>query len=412
MSVTTPIHNDLPRNVPSDRVVDFDMYNPSDIGLGLQEVWVKLQEESSHGLVWTPRNGGHWITLSADLLEDVHSRPRTFSNQINFLPKSAGSLNFLPSALDPPEHRPYRRILSEVLGPAAVRSLEPVVRATAEEIVDGLKPRGRCDFVKDYAEILPVRIFLELVDLPRSDGEYLKGIADQMTRPDGSMTLAEARQKYFDYLSPIVDERTKNPGEDVLSKIAGASIDGRKLSKDEVLRFAGLLLLAGLDTVVNLLSFIVQFLAGAPAARRHLIEHPEDLERNAEELLRRFGPVADARLVTEDIELDGVTVLDGDMVALPTMLFGLDKSKHPCPMNVDFTRESSEHFTFGHGVHHCAGSHLARMEVHSTLRALLAEIPDFEIVPGEKVEHLSGIVGAVRNLPLQWTAAPQDGPSA
>jgi camphor 5-monooxygenase len=392
-----------PSNVPADRVVDFDMYNPPGIEKGLQEAWAALQNGHPADLVWTPHNGGHWIPLDGEMIRDVSNRHEVFSNRINFLPKEAGGHGFIPATLDPPEHQPYRKILNGAFGRGAIRPLEATIRQRADDLVDSLADRGSCDFVADYAGIFPVQVFLALIDLPVEDSESLKYIADQMTRPDGSMTLAEATEKYFDYLRPVIERRMNEPGEDALSRVVSGQIDGRPLTVEECLKIAGLLLLAGLDTVVNLLGFIMQHLAENEDLRRLLAAHPDRTPAVTEELLRRFGPVIDARLLKADVELDGVTLREGDMIARPTLLYGLDPKIHGCPMDVDPDRESTDHLLFGYGVHHCVGAHLARVEIQATITAWLARLPDVRVREGATIRHQSGVVGAIESLPLTWT---------
>lgn len=401
--MTTSIDIDnLPANVTADRVVDFDMFAPAEIGNGLQEAWAGLQR-NGNGLVWTPRNGGHWIATRGHLLKEVFENHESFSSKCPFLPKEAGEqYSFIPTSLDPPEHRPYRKVLNTAVGPGSIRRIEGDIEKIAADLIDGLVAEGKCDFTKAFAEIFPVEVFLRLVDLPSSDSAHLKYIADQMTRPDGTMTMTEATNLFFDYLGPIIDERRANPGPDAISAVVQSTVNGNPLTQDECLRICGLLLLAGLDTVVNFLSFMMQHLAENPSDRQKLVNNPDLIDNAAEELLRRYGLVADARIVNGDTEMDGVTLLDGDMIAVPTMLFGLDPQVAKCPMDVDLNRKDPEHFTFGHGVHHCAGSYLARYEIRTTLKEWLARIPEFEIAPDEKVKHQSGIVGAVVGLPLQW----------
>ncbi|MFC9841418.1 cytochrome P450 [Rhodococcus sp. NPDC127530] len=401
MTATIDLEN-VPTNVPLDRIVDFDIFAPPGIDNGLQESWAELQK-SDHSLMWTPRNGGHWIAISGQLLKEVFENHESFSSKCPFLPREAGEqYSFIPTSLDPPEHKPYRKVLNAAVGTASVRRIEGEIQTIAADLIDTLAAKGGCNFTKDFAEIFPIEVFLRLVDLPSTDAARLKYIGDQMTRPDGTMTMAEATDQFFEYLGPFIDERRANPGPDAISAVVQSSVNGKPLSQDECLKICGLLLLAGLDTVVNFLSFMMQHLAENPANRQRLVDNPELIDQATEELLRRYGVVSDARIVNGDTTLDGASLLDGDMVAVPTMLFGIDPKRAGCPMDVDFDRKDTEHLTFGHGVHHCAGSYLARYEITTTLRAWLARIPNFEVVPGEKVRHQSGIVGAVVGLPLQW----------
>jgi camphor 5-monooxygenase len=395
----------VPENVPADRVVDFDMFDPPEIDKGLQEAWASLQSDE-HGVVWTPRNGGHWIATKGPLLKEIFENHGTFSSRCPFLPKEAGEqYSFIPTSLDPPEHQPYRKILNDAVGPGTIRRIEPEIRQIAKDLIASIRDRGSCDFTTDYAQIFPIEVFLKMVDLPVEDAPHLKYIGDQMTRPDGSMTMAEAIGKFDEYLTPFVDERRESPGNDPISRIVHGTVDGRQLTQSECLRIGGLVLLAGLDTVVNFLSFMMQHLAEHADDRRYLIENPKSIPSATEELLRRYGLVADARIVNGTADIDGVTMKDGDMIAIPTMLYGLDASLTKCPMDVDLTRSKIEHLTFGHGVHRCAGAYLARTEIQTTLREWLENIPEFEIVPGENIRHASGIVGTVLSLPLQWDTA-------
>jgi len=394
----------VPPHVPVDRVVDFDMYNPTGIEEGLQEAWKRLQAPGVPDLVWTPHNGGHWIATRGDLIKSMFHDHAHFSSKCPFLPREAGDQYvFIPTSLDPPEQRPYRKVLNDAIGPAVVRRIESDIRAVAVEIMESVREKGKCDFTREYAGQFPVKVFLMLVDLPFKDAGYLKYIADQMTRPDGSMTLGEATEKFFEYLSPVIDQRLESPGNDAISIVVHSQIEGRPITKDEALKICGLILLAGLDTVVNFLSFAMQFLAQNPEHRKELTNHPEQLHAATEELLRRFALVADARVIKRAIVVDGVELKEDDMVLLPTALYGLDDRKRECPMHVDFKKgDESSHITFGHGVHRCAGAHLARLEIHITLREWLARIPDFELSQGAELRCYSGIVGSMEALPLVW----------
>lgn len=395
-----------PANVPAQRVVEFDMFNPPGLQDGLHLAWKKLQDEGVPDLVWTPYNGGHWIATRGQLIKQMFFDHEHFSSECPFLPKEAGEqYSFIPTSMDPPQQRPYRRVLNDGIGPKVVANVKDAIEEMSCSLIERISRQGSCDFTREYAEIFPIHIFLMMVDLPIKDAAHLKYIGDQMTRPNGSMSMAEAIAQFFDYLSPVIDERMRTPGEDAISVIVHSKVEGRAISKDEALKVCGLVLLAGLDTVVNFLGFSMHYLATHPVERKQLVDDPELIPAATEELLRRFGLVSDARLIKKAIEVDGVQLEPGDMVALPTLLFGLDEREHGCPMHVDFAREDKSHITFGHGVHHCAGAHLARLEVQTTLREWLRHIPDFELAPDAEITYQSGIVGAMTSLPLVWSAA-------
>jgi cytochrome P450 len=162
------------------------------------------------------------------------------------------------------------------------------------------------------------------------------------------------------------------------------------------------LLLAGLDTVVGFLGFMMLFLARNPTYVKQLTDNPASIPSCVEELFRRFPIVGDGRLVTRDIEIDGVTLKEGDMVQMITALSGLDDRVNEDPWTVDFSRKRPLHDTFGAGVHRCAGLHLARTEVTVTLQEWLKRIPEFRVVEGEKPRYLTGMVATVENIQLEW----------
>src|SRR5262249_23280722 len=148
------------------------------------------------------------------------------------------------------------------------------IRATASARIEQLKPRGGCNFVTDYAETLPIEIITGLMQLPTEDAMRLRPIARQMQLPDGTMTFAEALQHFRDYIGPIIDARLGGDGTDMISIIINQKVDGRTLTKGEATEVCANITIAGLDTVVNMLSFIMQFLARNPDQRRELVANP------------------------------------------------------------------------------------------------------------------------------------------
>lgn len=394
----------VPPHIPQDRVVDFDMFAPPGIDdSSLHEAWVALQRSTPHELVWTPRNEGHWIAVRGRTIRAMYRDPAHFSSHVIWIPKSEGeSYGLVPTRLDPPEHTPFRQVLNKAIGIVATKEMEPMVRAVAVRIIDGIAPRGACNFTEDYAKQFPVQVFLELLDLPVEDAAEVKEWVDQMTRPDGSMPMEEVMANFFRYVDPVIDQRLVTPGDDLISRVIHNDIDGRPMTRDELRGLVSLLLVAGLDTVVNVLGFFMEFLARNPAHRQQLVEDPKLIRKAVEELFRRFPVVAEARMVKVDTAIDGVEMKAGEMVCVPTLLGGTDDRLNACPMSVDFNRKGISHITFGDGPHICAGQHFARLEAAITLEEWLKRIPEFEIPAGSQVSHKSGIVCTVESLPLVW----------
>lgn len=396
----------LPPHIPEHLVFDFDMYNPPNLSQGVQKAWATLQGPGIPDIVWTRCNGGHWIATRGQLIREAYEDPAHFSSECPFIPREAGeAYDFIPTSMDPPEQRQFRALANSVVGMPVVDKMEDQIRELACTLIDNIRPQGQCNFTKDYAEPFPIRIFMLMAGLPDEDIPHLKYLSDQMTRPDGSMTFAQAKDALYEYLIPIIEQRKKAPGTDAISVIANGQINGRPITSDEAKRMCGLLLVGGLDTVVNFLSFSMEFLARSPEHRKELIDHPDRIPAATEELLRRFSLVADGRILKSDFDFHGVLLKKGDQILLPQLLSGLDERENACPMHVNFNREKVSHTTFGHGSHLCLGQHLARREIVTTLREWLTRIPEFAIAPGAQIRHQSGIVSGVQALPLVWDPA-------
>lgn len=392
-----------PDNVPLDRVFDFDVNNPAEVDRGFHESFDMLQQPGVPDLVWTPRNEGHWICTSGALMLEIFPDFRNFSNRIIVIPKSVGEQHqMLPTTLDPPDHPHYRKLLSAGLSQASVREQEDAIRAMAGGLVDGVVAQGGCEFISAYAEKLPIHVFLGLLDLPVEDAPKLKYWSDLIVHPDGTMDYADAAQLIYDYLDPYIEARIEGDASDLLSTIVRSQIRGRPLTRDEMRSLCMQALLGGIDTVVNFLGFVLRFLADHPDQRRQLVDDPALIPVAIDELLRRFPVVNVAREVRHDMEYAGVGLKQGDVVMLPSALVGTDQRLNACPMDVDFHRTDAQHATFGKGIHFCPGAFLARTEVTITIQEWLKRIPDFAVAPGAEIKFCSGIVGAVKTLPLVW----------
>lgn len=400
MDITTQAR---PDNVPADRVIDFDVNNPRDLARGFHESFQSLQQPNVPDLVWTPRNEGHWLVTSGKLMMEIFPDFQNFSNRIIVIPKSIGEQHqMLPTTLDPPDHRHYRMLLNAGLSAKAVNGREAAIRETAARLIDGFAGDGYCNFVADYAEKLPIYVFLDLVDLPLADAAKLKHWSDLIVHPDGTTSYADAAQLIYDYLDPYIEDRLKVGGDDLLSQIVNGQVRGRALTREEMQSLCMQALLGGIDTVVNFLGFVFRFLGENPVQRLELANNPGLIPAAVEEFLRRFPVVNVAREVRHDLDYAGVHLKKGDVVMLASALVGTDERVNKCPLDVDFHRSAAQHGTFGKGIHFCPGAFLARTEVRITIEEWLKRIPDFAVGPDADISFCSGIVGGVKSLPLVW----------
>jgi cytochrome P450 len=392
----------VPDHVPRELVVDFDYMNPPGAKDDVHLAWKSLH--AGPDIVWSPYYGGHWIATRGEDIEAMQKDHTRFSHRsVNIPPLNETQL--VPLELDPPEHTAYRNLVTPAFLPQAIASLESDVRTLAIELIEKLAPRGECEFVSEFAKILPIVIFLRLADLPLSDREQLLEWAEWAVR--GSFEQRhESQQRLVGYIASWVEKRRAEPGGDLVSLIVNAQIDGKPISPERMFGMFIVVLFGGLDTVASMMGFIARFLAENPAHRRQLIEHPELMVSSVDELIRRFGVANTARFITQDMEYKGVQFKKGDQIQLPNCLFGLDDRKFSNPLAVDLTRKPVIHAAFGNGPHRCPGSFLARTEIKVFLQEWLKRIPDFHIRENDKPRCGSGSVNGMLYLPLAWRAAP------
>ncbi len=392
----------IPEHVPPHLVREFDYLNaPADRDL---YGWWAAQNDGPE-IFFTPANGGHWVlTRHADIAA-VLANYTDFSSRTQTVPKPDKPMPLAPIEYDPPLHTDFRRLIAPFFEPKAIRALELKARALSIELIDGFLPNGECDFVRDYALIMPIGIFMSLVDLPESDRLFLIGCAEDITR-GGLEVQAAAFQRVFGYLAQKFAERRENLGDDLLSAVIQGEIDnGRPLTDSEILGMGALLMVGGLDTVAAMMGFITIHLAEHHEDRRRLAANPSLIPTAVEELIRRYQIANIAREVTHDLVFQGVHMKAGDKILTPTSMASVDDREYPDPLKVDFNRAHKRSLVFGAGPHQCIGQFLARIELRVFLAEWLQRIPEFRIKPGAKPVIASGRANSVHKLPLVWDAA-------
>lgn len=393
----------IPAHVPRDAVVDFDLFNPPGASEDVIMAWHALRGQRE--LVWTPHNGGHWIVTSADAIEAVQMDSNRFSHRDVTLPTRSKPFSLLPLEADPPQHHGYRNIIQPWFTPSVVRSLEATARTLAIELTEQVMAKGECDFVSEFAQKFPIGMFLGLVDLPAADRARLLGYTEGAARGSPLKQLASLVQMHF-YLAGKAAQRSRNPGDDMISRMCHATIKGRHLTERELHGMLSVLVFGGLDTVASMMSFIMCFLARNPGHRRRLIANPELIPHAIDEMIRRHGVTNTARYVAQNILFRGQDLRKGDIVQVPSALFGLDPARFENPLEVDFDRKGKiRHAAFGNGSHRCPGSFLGEMELRVFLEEWLKRVPDFEITPGKAPVFSSGLVNCVNQLPIRIVPA-------
>lgn len=395
--------SEIPSHVPPELVRDVNIFAIQAIDPDIHKAWKTLQD-SSPSLIYSPFFGGHWIPMRAHVIERMMSDHEAFINGGVWVPPMPpGMLPQLPIQSDGELHRAYRSFIMPYVIGKPLRLAIDGARELAIELIEGFKSRGECDFATEFAQHLPIEVFLKLVDLPSEDRPLLAGLAEVVRQPD-PVARMQAFGQMADYIAKYVDERIADPRDDMISRIANGQVLGRPMTRDEILGECTQVLVGGLDTVASMMGFIVAHLAVNTELRRRLVENPDLIEKRIDEIIRRFGVAGPARQAAKDVEFDGILVKAGDPIFVATALHGLDDQRWEDPMTVDLDRPSraTDFQTFGSGPHRCPGAALARSEIILFLEEWLKRIPDYRLVPERPMISASGSVTGVLSLPLRW----------
>lgn len=394
-----------PDHVPADRVIDFNLHQPIPGGQSIHEYWRALLAEAKHDLMWTPHNGGHWLATEPGLCETILSDWERFSTRVVIVPREPiGETysSFIPLSLDPPVHGRFRKVLNDNLGPRHINLIAGNIRSLTNKLIDSFLAKGRCDFMEDFAQQLPVRIFMALVDLPDEDLPRLKYLADQFTRPDGTMEYPDVEKAFRDYVGPVLRERRGGSGTDMITSFANAEVDGRPMTDAEAQNLTIQALIAGLDTVINLLSFVFSYLAITPQLQQHLAKDSSNIDAAMNEFLRRFPVVSISREVRNDIEVDGVTLKQRDMIMASTIPIAMSEQGNQDALEFRMDRQVRRHSVFGRGIHTCPGMYLGKLELKIVLTEWFKRIPVFRLANGTSLSYTSGVVATVDPFSLEW----------
>lgn len=406
--MTDPRHT-IPAHVPPERVVHFDFRHDPRFRTDPWALINSMNEQPD--IFFSPELGGYWVVTRADLMAEVMRRYDLFSNTCVAIPKIPQAPVLIPNNLDPPVHGKYRRILTQqMFSPRALKALERDSRRMTLDLVAAVAAAGECEFVEAFARPLPVGSFLKMMGLPPDRrGQFVswvQGVFRGATTDEQAAGFSAVQQ----FLSAWLDQQIANPdaalGSHMLGTMLNAEIDGRRLTKEEMLSVAMMLFLGGLDTVTTVMTHGMEFLARNPAHAQLLIDDRSLIPDAVEEILRRFGVANIGRIAACDFTFHGVHFKEGDLVLYSTPMAGLDQRAFAEPESVDFRRHNvKEHLAFGTGPHTCPGSHLARLEIRVMIEEVLPRLRNLRVRPGSEIEYVSGGTLAIKALPLMWDVA-------
>jgi cytochrome P450 len=318
------------------------------------------------------------------------------------VPRIKEPIKLLPLTVDPPTSTPYRQILMPYFAPKSVAQLGIKIRQWAAHFCDKVADRGECDFLGEVSSRFPVTIFMEMMGIPFELFDRFRALADEYFRDIPEARRHALYSEVVSVLTQLWEARKLERKDDLISVMVDAKVEGRPLTLEEFQSMSFLLFLAGLDTVVNVLTLGFRALAQDPALQTRLRLEPAAIPGFVEECLRLFGVVNSPRIVTNDVERFGVKFREGDMVVCLNPTFGRDGRENPDPLKIDVERPNRKYLTFSVGPHLCLGHNLARSEIGIFTEEWLKRVPHFHVPEGFEPSFRPGMVMSIKALRLAW----------
>ena len=351
---------------------------------------------------------GFWAVSRYDDVVAVARDWKTFSSafgvDIDNTGGEFGSGNFLEE--DPPLHDLLRGVVRTDFVPKHLRAaLEPFVRAKVEGLVHDLRSRPAVDFARELAWELPIVVVSKLMGFPPEDRERLRQWEEVFALriptlgclPPFAIRAGEALRAYF---ATLVEQRRKDPQDDLLTRIVTGELDGEPIG-ERALGMIFILFVAAIETTASLITQSLRLLALHPDQREWLRENPSEVPQAVEEVLRYEAPVQNTKRVTlADTELLGQPIPKGSTVLLLAGSANRDELRFEDPDRFDIRREQKRHFAFGEGIHHCIGAPLARLEGEVVIQTVLAELPSYQLI-GTPTRLPNHIVRGYVSLPAR-----------
>jgi len=306
--------------------------------------------------------------------------------------------------MDPPQHTRYRRLISRAFAARAIERLEPAIREIARDCLARVRPGHTCDFVEAVAAPLPNRVIFELLGVPLADRDRLIAQANVMIDQSGTEAALGAAMGTYSYALQLAAERRRQPGDDLVTQLVRAEVDGERLSDPEITAFFLLLVVAGTETTRNLISGGLVTLLENPGELSRMRADRALLPSAIEEMLRHVSPVTQfRRTANRDAEFQGQKLREGDMVVLAHASANRDEAVFADPDRFDVGRAPNPHLAFGLGAHLCIGAALARMEGRVLYEELLARFGAAEL-DGAAVRVRSNFINGYRHLPVRFAS--------
>ena len=396
------------RHPVNDLATDYDMFD-SDYLRDPFSAWAELR--GTCPIAHTERYGGSWLPTKYDDLQAMAKMVPVLSSRSPIVidapdalvkENATGYNAAAPISADPPEQNWTRRALLPHFTLKGIAADRAHTERLCDELIDGFIDAGECDAAVDYAQQIPPRIIAKKlgVDDAMVDNfiEWVRGVLELgLQQPELRVKYRELIRNFF---AAEVADRRVNPKDDLITALCQTEHEGELLPDEVVIGMCNLQLVAGIDTTWSSIGSALWHFAGHPDDRRRMATEPELWDTAVEELLRFYAPVTMARNAKEDVEYGGVTFKKGDKILMNFPGANHDPEHFEDAHEVQLDRQRNRHVAFGIGIHRCAGSNLARMEMEVALKAWFERIPEFTLSDPDAVTWAGGQVRGPRKLPV------------
>lgn len=367
--------------------------------------------------------GGWVLTRYDDVVQVLRDHHRFSSDRMGFLEKELSEeqrggyapifevLSRWFVFADPPFHTRLRLLLNPLFTPKVVGGFRPMVREIVGGLLDDLGPKGRMEVVREFAYQVPMSVILALIGMPDLDREKIKHWSEQIgvfffiraDEPRRREIACEGVTAMVDYIRPLLEEKKKDPGDDIIGVLVKAQREGG-LSDMDVIATIILLIFGGHETTMNLICNGTLALMRHPDEWERLHDDPAVIEKAVEEMLRYDGSVkTTVRWAKEDVELKGVTVRKGERLLIALSAANRDPAQFSDPGRLDLTRDPNAHVAFAHGIHTCIGGPLARMEAQEAFLEMTKRLT-CPVLADEKLDYVPSVIHrALERLPVKFS---------
>ncbi len=392
-----------------DFATDFDHLDPQWVN-DPYPIWEDLRGRCP--VAHTERFGGAWFPATHEGVSAVAKDTEHFTSRQVIISYTRPTDEDLPAPIglappitsDPPFHVDARRLILPAFAPGPINALEPAIRELCNRLLDNLGDHEIVNAGDEYAQFIPPAVIAKMLGFPPEDEDFFREIIHNIISGADNQDDAERERRQAEteeYFNKQIQDHIDNPRDDLTTYLLNVELGGQKLQHDHVRGTMILILVAGIDTTWSAIGASIWHLAQNPDDLARLVNEPELMPVAIEEFLRFYAPVTMGRMVKEDFDFNGCPMKKDDWVLLGFPAANRDPAAFKDADKFIIDREENRHVAFGLGIHRCAGSNLARLELRIAIEEFIKRYPKFELANPEGVTWAAGQVRGPRNLPVK-----------